>query len=171
MAELEYMCDRYDIPIFDFFKEVNSSKSGRHIRKAIANIRSAFDAQLLYLPTYRRIEQELSLIFSGPHERELLERRRELTSSRGREGEPFVELVLCGTRRVWHERCRGCNRGYSRRTRPVLPENLNNLTFGYLGDIVERQYESINLEHIRAAESGMIDELGPFSKAEDMLFC
>ena len=154
MAELEYMCDRYDIPISDFFNEVNSSKSGRPIRKAIANIRSAFDAQLLYLPTYRRIEQELSLIFSGPHERELVERRREFTSSRRREGEPFVELVEFGMSDV---------EAAIEATRAELDqfarENLNNLTFGYLGDIVERQYESINLEHIREAESGMIDDI------------
>ena len=38
-------------------------------------------------------------------------------------------------------------------------ENLNNLTFGYLGDIVERQYESVDLEQIREAESGMIDDI------------
>ncbi len=100
VGELEHLCDRYDIPISDLFNEVNSSKSGRPFRKAMANIRSAFDAQLLYLPTYRRIEQELSLIFSGLHERELLERRRELVNSRRREGDAFVELVEFGMRDV-----------------------------------------------------------------------
>ena len=152
--ELEYLCDRYDVPISELFNEVNSSKSGRPLRKAMANIRSAFDAQLLYLPTYRRIEQELSLIFSGLQERELLERRRELMQSRRREGGAFVELVEFGMRDVDTaiETTRAELNQFAR-------ENLNNLTFGYLGDIVERQYESVDLEQIREAESGMIDDI------------
>ena len=144
----------YDIPISELFNEVNSSKSGRPLRKAMANIRSAFDAQLLYLPTYRRIEQELSLIFSGLQERELLEHRRELMHSRRREGGAFVELVEFGMRDV-DAAIETTRAGLDQFAR----ENLNNLTFGYLGDIVERRYESVDLEQIGEAESGMIDDI------------
>ena len=152
--ELEYLCDRYDIQLASLFNEVKSPKSGRPLKRAISSIRSAFNAQLLYLPTYRRIEQELSLIFSGLHDRDILERRRELMHSRRREGGAFVELVEFGMKDV-EAAIESTRAGLDQFAR----ENLNNLTFGYLGDIVERQYEFVDLKQIKEAESGTIDDI------------
>jgi hypothetical protein len=102
-------------------------------------------AQLLYLPTYRRIEQELNLIFKGLDDRELKSRRRMLASRRNTDN--YIELVEFGMKDVEFD---------IKNTQDELDkfarENLNNLTFSYLGDIVEQKYQSVDLLPIKEAD-------------------
>ncbi len=155
--ELEVLCDRYGVPLhylldhIDLFDEPQRKKPGALIETMEA-IQKSLDAQLLYLPTYRRIEQELNLIFKGLDERELIRRRRMLASRRN--ADTYVELVEFGMKDV--------DSAISK-TREELDkfarENLNNLTFGYLGDIVEQKYEFVDLNPIREVDPKTIDNI------------
>lgn len=157
VPELETLCDQYDIPIhyllteIDFFDRPKNRKPNA-LFQTLDAIQSSLGAQLLYLPTYRRIEQELNLIFKGLDERELMKRRRMLASRKNED--TFVELVEFGMKDV---------ESAIRETREELDKfaraNLNNLTFSYLGDIVEEKYQSVDLKLIRKADSKTIDNI------------
>ncbi len=153
-AELEMLCHRYDIPLQYLLQEVDllgqfSKKKNEQLKQTLRDIRDSFEAQLLYLPTYRRIEQELSLIFKGVDEREL-KNRRELLAER-RNDVAFVELVEFGMKDV-EDAIKQTLVDLDRFAR----QNLNNLTFGYLGDIVERRYSNVDLKGIMDASEQTI---------------
>ncbi|MBX3427116.1 MAG: AAA family ATPase [Pirellulales bacterium] len=146
--ELELLCHQYDIPLQFVLHEIEelSQATGKSapIRKILEGIRDALTAQLLYLPTYRRIEQELHLIFKGMDERELRNRREMLSARRG--DNTFVELIEFGMKDV--------ERAISETLQQLnafARERLNNLTFGYLGDVVEKQYSEVKLKSIKGA--------------------
>ncbi len=157
LPELEMLCDQYDIPIhlllsqIDLFERPRKRKPSTLIQTMEA-IQGSLGAQLLYLPTYRRIEQELNLIFKGLDDRELAKRRHMLSSRRS--AGIYVELVEFGMKDV---------ESAIRETREELDKfaraNLNNLTFSYLGDIVEEKYQSVDLKPIRKADSKTIDNI------------
>ena len=157
LPELESLCDQYDIPIHYLLREIDlfdcphKGKPTKLIKKMEA-IQGALGAQLLYLPTYRRIEQELNLIFKGLDERELSKRRRMLASRRTEE--TYVELVEFGMKDV-ESAIRDTREDLDRFARA----NLNNLTFSYLGDIVEQKYQSVDLKPIRKADPKTIDNI------------
>ncbi|WP_411727304.1 AAA family ATPase [Methyloglobulus sp.] len=156
-GELEMLCAQYDIPLhyllseLDLFENTSETKKENILTQTLNGIQKSLKAQLLYLPTYRRIEQELNLIFKGLDERELSNRRHLLASRRG---ETFVELVEFGMKDV---------ESAINETRAELDkfarENLNTLTFSYLGDIVEEKYQSVELDPIKQAEAKTIDNI------------
>lgn len=146
--ELEMLCDQYDIPFSMILREIDlfthSSTKAKKIRATLTDIRDSLQSQLLYLPTYRRIEQELSLIFKGLDERELRQRREMLTARRG--DDTCVELVEFGMKDV--------DAAISRTLQQLnsfARETLTKLTFGYLGDVVEGQYTQVDLDSISKA--------------------
>lgn len=157
LPELEILCDQYGIPLhflldeIDLFGQPAKGKQTTLIQTMKA-IQSSLGAQLLYLPTYRRIEQELNLIFKGLDERELTKRRNMLSSRRN--SDTYVELVEFGMKDV---------EAAIRETRDELDKfaraNLNNLTFSYLGDVVEEKYQSVDLKPIRKADPKTINNI------------
>jgi predicted ATPase len=156
--ELELLCQEYGIPIHYLLNEMDLSyrhskgKSTANLRNAIESIIGSLDAQVLFLPTYRRIEQELNLIFRGMDERELKQRRDLLTSRRN--NRTYVELIEFGMKDVENaiaSTLSGLN--------TFARESLNNLTFGYLGDIVEEHYAKVDLDVIRKASEQTIDNV------------
>ena len=155
--ELERICERYGIPVHFLLRELDqfepsSSKKSEPFRQALDGIRKSLNAQLLYLPTYRRIEQELSLIFKDMDERELRTRGKFLSDQK-KEG-TFVELIEFGMKDVDEA---------INETRKELDsfarESLNNLTFGYLGDIVEHKYASVDLKKIKSATAETVENI------------
>ena len=157
--ELEHLCDRYGIPIDYLLREVNlfehaGQSQTESLRVTFKNIHDSLGAQLLYLPTYRRIEQELSLIFQNRDIDEYeISQRRKLPTSRRRDN-TFVELVEFGMKDVEDakDKTRADLIGFAR-------ENLNNLTFSYLGDIVEERYASVEVEQIKKANPKTIENI------------
>ena len=157
IPELEELCDQYDIPLHFLLREVSvfdrlsKGKSG-NLFKTMKEIQSSLDAQLLYLPTYRRIEQELNLIFKDLDEHEFMRRRRMPASSR--RADTYVELVEFGMKDVENA---------IKETRRELDQfartNLNNLTFSYLGDVVEKKYQSVDVKPIKEADPNTIDNI------------
>ncbi len=154
--ELEAICHQYDIPLPYLLHNLEMFEHSPHksdpLRKTLDAIAGALDVQLLYLPTYRRIEQELNLIFKGLDERELRNRREMLSAKRGRDA--YVELIEFGMKDV-----EGALHNTLTQLSTFARENLNNLTFGYLGDIVEQQYSSVDLKSIKDASDQTISNI------------
>nr|VFK31284.1 MAG: AAA ATPase domain-containing protein [Candidatus Kentron sp. MB] len=120
-------------------------KSPRSYRKnlygCMPEIRDAIQAQILYLPTYRCIEQEFNNIFekidsdsfgwqrSGLHQRE--------------PGKAYVELVEFGMKDVQQAVDKTLEK-----LKEFARENLNSLTLKYLGDVVDKEYETVGMKEI-----------------------
>ena len=155
--ELERICERYGVSLPFLMHELNifhhsSSKKAEPLREALDGIRKSLNAQLLYLPTYRRIEQELSLIFKGLDDRELRNRGKMLSEQR--KGDTFVELIEFGMKDV-DDAITETRKELDRFAR----ESLNNLTFSYLGDVVEHKYTTVNLKKIKSAPPKTVENI------------
>ncbi len=106
----------------------------------ISAIQAAVGAKLLYLPTYRRIERELTSIFEGLDPDDF---RRTMARSRQPDAGTDVELVEFGMQDVQQaiERALSNLKEFAR-------QSLTNLTLRYLGDVVNRDYESVGMKEI-----------------------
>jgi ABC-type transport system involved in cytochrome c biogenesis ATPase subunit len=144
--ELEHLCELYDIPLeFARYLWPRGAKPGAH-RKELdeigSQIATALDCQVLYLPTYRRIEQELELVLREIEWEERTRRKRNLSLQAGRD--TYVELVEFGMRDVEE-----AITAKLASLKEFARESLNNLTLGYLGDVVDRQYDSVSVSDIQ----------------------
>ncbi|WP_075323957.1 AAA family ATPase [Acidithiobacillus albertensis] len=136
--ELERAGGRYSIPPevllrqLEFFEEpLRGSK--KELQETISRIQEAIRAQILYLPTYRRIERELNSIFEGVDPDDFRRQRNRLRQNNA--GEAYIELVEFGMKDVQQAVDRTLER-----LKEFVRENLNKLTLGYLGDVVNREY-------------------------------
>ena len=108
----------------------NNEKIPDNIIKFNSFIEDKFNGEVLYLPTYRRIEQDLQAIF--PHmEEEIHDYRDSRFQNKVAQGSGFVELVQFGMQDV------------DKKIRRILSDlkdsfriDLNNLTGGYLRDVI-----------------------------------
>jgi predicted ATP-dependent endonuclease of OLD family len=106
--------------------------------------------QFLYLPTYRRIEQDLKSIFRGADlEPELRKVRDRLTR---REGAPFIELVEFGMEDV------GQTIG-NRMTqiKESVRNGLDNLTGTYLRDVIRGIHSTVDVQRVRSIDPKTLD--------------
>ena len=151
--ELEMLSHEYNIPIQYLLQEMEIDPARGEKRtspiKLLESITASLDTQILFLPTYRRIEQELNLIFKGLDEREL-KQRSDLMASQKRNG-IYVELIEFGMKDV-----ESAISSTLSQLNTFARESLNNLTFGYLGDIVEEQYTKVDLQVINNASDQTI---------------
>lgn len=147
LPELEALCTHYHIPIhyvlqeFDILEEPKNKES-KKLKRTLQEIRDSLNAQLLYLPTYRRIEQELSLILKGFDESDFGPRRLYLRERKVHND--YIELIEFGMKDV--ESAIGDT---LEKLKEFARENLNNLTLGYLGDVVEQKYSKVNVKQIK----------------------
>jgi energy-coupling factor transporter ATP-binding protein EcfA2 len=110
----------------------------------VQRLRALLDAQILYLPTFRRIERELGSIFEGLDVDEL---KRKESQNRNRDSdESCIELVEFGMRDVQSavDRVRENIKEFAR-------ESLNKLTLNYLGDVVNEEYKKVGPAEIADA--------------------
>lgn len=113
-------------------------------------IRSHVTAQILYLPTYRRIEQELKSIFPKLNIEELDQyRHREDSSLRKRGG--FVELVEFGMKDV-----EGMVEKTISKLRDHIRIGLNVLTASYLKDIINDAHKTLDLNELRRLDENKL---------------
>jgi predicted ATP-dependent endonuclease of OLD family len=107
----------------------------------IQNVRNAISAQILYLPTYRRIERELSSIFEGIDINDFRRQRDRLHLNET--DESFIEYVEFGMKDVQnaieHELAE---------LREFTSKNLISLTSRYLGEIINQEYRNVNMKEI-----------------------
>ena len=144
--ELEHLGGRYSIPPdmllqqMDFFAEPPRGVK-KELQETIVRIQEAIQAQVLYLPTYRRIERELSSIFEGIDSDDF---RRHRNRVRQNESEQvYIELVEFGMKDVQQAVDRTLER-----LKEFARESLNNLTLRYLGDVVNREYQNVGMKEI-----------------------
>lgn len=161
MPELARLSERYGIPMRYLmemvednilFLEQSRDKSTEQLRKLMADIKSSLNAQILFLPTYRRIEQELQIIFKGLDEKEFKQKEKLQKQKNGID--TFVELVEFGMKDV----DLAIKSKVSELER-FAREELNKLTISYLGNIVEHEYKSIDLSKIKKAKSEDIENV------------
>ncbi len=145
--ELEMMCHRYDVPIHHVMRELEmlerpGLEENNKLKTVLNKINDALNSQLLYLPTYRRIEQELGLIIKGYDEPgPAYNKRRPLKRDRN---SPYVELIEFGMKDV-----DDAIESEKEALKDFARENLNQLTLGYLGDVVDKKYSEVNALEIK----------------------
>lgn len=149
ISELENLAMRYDIPMRYLLEtmESNPRKKKNEMQKLILAIKEKVDFSIIYLPTYRRIEQELGIILKG-YDDDL--RRSKYNIAYRNQDSNFVELIEFGMKDVELaiNECLASLKEFAR-------ETLNNLTFNYLGDVVDKNYTKTDLSYI----SGINDEV------------
>lgn len=113
----------------------------KELKETIDRLRGGIQAQILYLPTYRRIERELGSIFEGLNLDELRrekERHRPPTTE-----DSYIELVEFGMKDVQQ-----AIESSLEKLREFARQNLYSLTLRHLGDVVGREYVNTGLSEI-----------------------
>jgi len=152
LNEIRLMSDKFDLPLQYLldeidFSEADDSEDNYKIREFLKGIKESISCQILYLPTYRRIEEELNIILKGIDEDEW--KRNRVTQKRIRDGSQvntFVELVEFGMKDV-----ENAVKNILDGLKDFARENLNTLTLGYLGDVVEQEYLKVDIAEINDA--------------------
>lgn len=147
LHELAKLFDEQNIPISIVMRDMDlfdrrGSKIKKELIEVLENVGKSLNAQILYLPTYRRIEEELNLIFKGADEIEFDHDLRSGFSPTN--SDTYVELIEFGMRDVDR-----AIKNTLAQLKEFERENLNALTLGYLGDVVEKQYSAVDLEQIQ----------------------
>jgi energy-coupling factor transporter ATP-binding protein EcfA2 len=109
----------------------------------IKQISTALDSQILYLPTYRRIERELTSIFEGLDPDDVRKSRARLSQTDPEKERSFIELVEFGMQDV--ERA---IKSVLDRLKDFARESSTSLTLKYLGDVVDKQYLNVGTNEI-----------------------
>ena len=155
LSELEILCDRYDVPFhyilreLDFDDDILDSEKHNKLKEKLNSIKELLEGiQILYLPTYRRIEQELSSIFKGIDEDELRHRKHIM---RRHKNVNHTELIEFGMKDV----IQSINNTLES-LKEFARENLNSLTLGYLGDVVDKKYAKLDVTQIKTTSDETI---------------
>lgn len=126
-------------------KEQSTSKNIHDLKSIMENI------YLLYLPTYRRIEQDLKVVLEGRIDEDEFRSRSRMDSEQDKR---FSELIEFGMRDVDLA---------VTKTVTSLKESsrsaLNDLTLSYLGDIVDEKYTEISVKDLDNMSDGTIRQI------------
>lgn len=133
-------------------KERKSQKKER-IQGKISQIQTAINAQILYLPTYRRIERELGSIFEGLDSDDFMRYKKSRTQRIAPE-QAYIELVEFGMRDV-----QSAVDSTLTTLKEFARENLNKLTLQYLGDVVNRAYSKVNMDEIAKVSNDTVQSV------------
>lgn len=124
--------------------------SGSQVKKLGEEIARFVDGQVLYLPTYRRIERDLQKILPGVEERI---HRRQVQGAGGR-GTAFVEFVEFGMRDV-EERFADVMTGLKEQARL----ELNNLAASYLGEVIRGEADTYDRDLISSLNEDTVEKI------------
>lgn len=144
--EMESFGGRYSLPSEMLLRQMeffgDSPKGARKdLQESITRVKQSINAQILYLPTYRRIERELGSIFEGIDSDNF--RRHRISSRQSESSDAYIELVEFGMKDVQDAVDRTLEQ-----LKEFARENLNNLTLKYLGDVVNQEYQSVGMKEI-----------------------
>lgn len=147
-AELERLTHRYGVPVEFLVRQLNLLDDAprgfsKEVLAQIKQISSDLNAQILYLPTYRRIERELSSIFEGVDPDDLRRTQSRILQREPERERAYIELVEFGMQDV--ERA---IKHVLDRLKDFARESSTNLTLKYLGDVVDQQYLRVGLDEI-----------------------
>lgn len=156
-VELEYAKTKFSGRNSDYFvHQINlfgeQTKYTKRYRFMIKKIKEDMESQILYLPTYRRIERELGSIFEGVDTDNF--RRTRPNSRRPERGQSFIELVEFGMQDVQASVERKLEE-----LKEFARESLNDLTLKYLGAVVNKEYEQVGLKDIAEIQEATISDV------------
>lgn len=142
--KMEFEAEKLNLPISIFFELSNRINREQFnlfstVSEKNLNLNKLLDSQILYLPTYRRIEQDLKNIFPDL-ESDIDKYRKRKRINRVAEETSYVELVEFGMEDVEVKINKRLNE---------LKENLNtklknDLTGTYLKDVINKRYTKIS---------------------------
>lgn len=148
--ETQYLKARYkSIYPYEYFSKIVEDPNISAIYDITKSIQERFQSKILYLPTYRRIEEQLKNIFPDVDKDVWAKGRRRLNSER------VVELVEFGMDDV--ERL---VRKEQDTLKSFSQTQQNKLTLGYLSEIVSKKYDrSSSYTKIRELSDSQIHEV------------
>lgn len=167
--KIEDLCRQYDFPIGaimqelsidehpTLFSEFGQSKNKQKLRKTLIESKQSLrkkteNIHVLYLPTYRRIEQDLKVVLDGRIDEDDFMRNRRIM--RFQENNNYTELIEFGMRDV---------DAAIDKTLTYLKDSsrssLNELTLGYLGDIIDEKYKSTDTKKISNIDDDTIHQI------------
>jgi len=149
-AFLNELAERYRIPIHllaDAIHNVNLFSDAMQAKlEKVKAMWARLGARLIYLPTYRRIEEEFHLVVRDKDVEEAYEARRAITRD-----DNAVELIEFGMGDV-----EGAVEGVRSKLKAFSLQSLERLTLGYLGDIVDKKHSTVDLGGIAAADDATV---------------
>lgn len=155
LSELEMLSDQYGVNFNYLLREIDilgddiNPEKAENLSKKYNQIKTAlYDTHILYLPTYRRIEHELSSIFKGLDEDELRHRGKMSHFKKKSNHTELIEFGMKDVDRAIDFTLEGL--------KDFAREDLNSLTLGYLGDVVDQKYLEVDVAQIKAASDDTI---------------
>ncbi|NNV55026.1 AAA family ATPase [Limnovirga soli] len=157
--ELEQLASRFDVPVsvlFDISNELlfSTKDSSDNIDKISEILNKEIKAQILYLPTYRRIEKDLKNIFPDL-ETNLDSLRDKRLHFEQENSSKYIELVEFGMYDVQQKVERKLNSLYINFTKNLR----QSLMGGYLRDILNKNYERYNYNVLNTITSEKLNEI------------
>jgi predicted ATPase len=149
-AETHYPANVLRRALHDMQAESSTSDAMSSITKII---KSALPGQVLYLPTYRRIEHDLQSIFRGIDLESQLNRLRDQIGQ-GRQRGGYVELVEFGMQDV-----EATVRTRLAAVKDSLREGLSNLTATYLRDVIRGIHAKADSQSVLALDLTNLDAM------------
>lgn len=144
------MLARYDIPLESLFEEELHSLSSENKFNPMNRLKKLLDnCNILYLPTYRRIEKELAEIINVKEERDF-----DFDDDFFEKDHRCLELVEFGMKDVHRSIIHTL-----RNLKDSARETLNKLTLGYLDDIVGETYRDANFNKIHEVTDSEVEAI------------
>jgi ABC-type transport system involved in cytochrome c biogenesis ATPase subunit len=157
--KMEFEAEKLNLPMSIFFELSNRINREQFnlfssISEKNLNLNRLLDSQILYLPTYRRIEQDLKNIFPDL-ESDIDKYRKRKRINRVAEETSYVELVEFGMEDVEVKINKRLNE---------LKENLNtklknDLTGTYLKDVINKRYTKISKKETDTFDEDVLDAI------------
>jgi len=136
--------------LYEYEKDIPSNI--KNMEGKIDEFIDSFDAQLIYLPTYRRIEEEFHHLIRDKELKESYKYRKRMHIDK--ENSQYIELVEFGMSDV--DELIDNTLEY---LKEFARKSLENLTLGYLSDIVEKKYKISELKPIQDADQYNISKV------------
>lgn len=140
---------------YDWVKNTSSADLflSKHLETLRDLLKKMKEINVLYLPTYRRIEKELSAIFHGIDEDELRNKKNLNGESILSKSNSF-EIVEFGMRDI-----KSSIKRVSAELNRFAVEELNHLTLHYLSDIVDQKYKDVNISSVKKEQIESIESV------------
>ena len=174
--KMEYIIERYISPHrlryyndnffnedgFEILRDNIQKTSKEKLDSLTKEINENVDFTILYLPTYRRIERELKFILKGYDEDDYREKSFKRRYFRNRNEKNHIELIEFGMKDVEKAKDKVLES-----LKEFQRTELNRLTLKYLGDVVNKTYETVKMSKIKKATEEDIDNV--LSRIDEVL--
>lgn len=160
IEKINYLSRKYNIsidyPIDDELdldeNLISKSESYKKLMNITSRIKNHLEGtHIMYLPTYRRIEQELKVVLGGRIDDSEYRSRRVYTQNNNRN---YTELVEFGMNDVIDSKDKTLND-----LKDYFRNSLNQLTLGYLGDVVDEKYKLIDESYLNDIDDETITNI------------